>query len=142
MYGSEIYHSREHVIYERRVKTRSGGLYLRDGERINPYSQARSMVHVHCMVEYVTWRPPPDQRIWYKICPAPDIRRSNTNLHCIFKSPIKIYHIKTHTDVPYPCYHGNALSINNYTSTAQSYIYKYVPGNISGVSRVYACYMY
>lgn len=74
MYGSEIYHSREHVIYGRRVKTRSGGLYLRDGERINPYSQARSMVHVHCMVEYVTWRPPPDQRIWYKICPAPDIR--------------------------------------------------------------------
>lgn len=54
MYGSEIYHSREHVIYEKRVKTRSGGLYLRDGERINPYSQARSMVHVHCMVEYVT----------------------------------------------------------------------------------------
>lgn len=55
MYGSEIYHSREHVIYERRVKTRSGGLSLRDGERINP-SQARSMVHVHvhCMVEYVT----------------------------------------------------------------------------------------
>lgn len=24
------------MIYERRVKTRSGGLYLRDGERINP----------------------------------------------------------------------------------------------------------
>lgn len=103
MYGSEIYHSREHVIYEKRVKTRSGGLYLRDGERINPYSQARSMVHVHCMVEYVTWRPTPYQRIWYKICPAPDIRRSTTNLHCIFKSPIQSYQIKTHTDVPYPC---------------------------------------
>lgn len=71
------------------------------------------------------WRPPPDQRIWYKICPAPNIRRSTTNLHCIFKSPIQSYQIKTHTNVPYPCYHGNALSINNYTSTAQSYIYIY-----------------
>lgn len=68
------------------------------------------------------------QRIWYKICPAPDhdIRRSNTNLHCIFKSPIQSYQIKTHTDVPYPCYHGNALSINNYTSTAQSYIHIFI----------------
>lgn len=35
MYGLEIYYSREYVIYERRVKIRFGGLYLRDGERIN-----------------------------------------------------------------------------------------------------------
>lgn len=34
MYGLEIYYSREYVIYERRVKIRFGGLFLRDGERI------------------------------------------------------------------------------------------------------------
>lgn len=122
MYRSEIYHSREHVIYERRVKTRSGGLYLRDGERINP-TLRHDLWYMH-IAWSSTLRDDLLQTRGYDIkFVRPLIYDVVINLHCIFKSPIKSYQIKTHTDVPYPCYHGNASSINNYTSTTQSYIY-------------------
>lgn len=140
MYRSEIYHSREHVIYERRVKTRSGGLYLRDGERINP-TLRHDLWYMHIAwsstlrddllqtrgydIKFV--RP-----LIYDVVIRTYIVYSNHQLRVIRlrRTPTYLIHVIMVT---------HRLSI--ITRLQHRVIYIYVPRNISGVSQIYACYM-
>lgn len=127
MYGSEIYHSREHVIYERRVKTRSGGLSLRDGERIAWSSTLRDDLLQTRGYDIKFVRP-----LIYDEVLRTYIVYSNHQFRVIRLRPTPTYLI--HVIMVTHC-----LSI--ITRLQHRVIYIYVPRNISGVSQIYACYM-